>query len=393
MAQFASDSFTDSDGTLLSAHGSSWTRHSTGSSPSSGIAITSNRARNTTAATDGAYYHSGSPASADYSVSADVYVVSTDNTNEANVLARVSTSAATWYMARLLNTGSTSANWQVYKRVAGTFTQLGSNVAQTIAASNSYSLRLECIGTAIKLYTLGSGSAAISVTDSAISAAGKAGIRMYRSAGTITDGFHLDNFSGDDPASGSYTITAAHGSYTLSGQAVALKADRKITAAQGSFTLTGQAVRLARGYTLAVGQGSYTLNGQDVTLTYEPVGSYTLTADYGTYSLSGQAVNLTAARRITAAQGSYTLSGQAVGLARGFNLAAGQGTYTLTGRDVTLKATRAMTAAYGTYAITGYSVTLTLSGQAAPMTRRRRTVIEPVDRSTRVLKVSRKTII
>jgi hypothetical protein len=111
-----------------------------------------------------------------------------------------------------------------------------------------------------------------------------------------------------------YTLTAAQGSFTLTGQAAGLTASRLLTAAQGSFALTGQAATLKAARLITAAQGSYTLTGQDATLTYTPAVTYTLTAAQGAFTLTGQAAGLTAARLLTAAQGTYSLTGVAAGL-------------------------------------------------------------------------------
>lgn len=162
----------------------------------------------------------------------------------------------------------------------------------------------------------------------------------------------------DAPASGGITLTAAQGTYTLTGQSVNLTIARRVTAEQGTYTLTGQDVTLRQGKTLtaeqgtytlteqsasllvsrqiSLAQGSYTLTGQDVTLT-KSGGDKTLTAGQGTYTLTGYDVSLSLARKLTAEQGTYTLNGQDVGLSRnGRVLQAAQGTYTLNGQEVTL---------------------------------------------------------
>ena len=111
-----------------------------------------------------------------------------------------------------------------------------------------------------------------------------------------------------------YTLTAAQGSFTLTGQAAGLTASRLLTAAQGSYTLTGQAATLKAARLITAAQGSYTLTGQDATLTYTPAVTYTLTAAQGAFTLTGQAAGLTAARLLTAEQGTYSLTGIAAGL-------------------------------------------------------------------------------
>jgi len=143
----------------------------------------------------------------------------------------------------------------------------------------------------------------------------------------------FDDIEGFDSAAVTgYTLTAAQGSLTLSGQAATPKYGRLLTAAQGSYTLSGQAAGLLFGYRLTAAQGSYALTGQAAGLLF----GYRLTAAQGAHTLTGQAAGLLAARLLTAAQGSYTLSGQAVALLIARLIAAGQGGYTLTGRAVAL---------------------------------------------------------
>lgn len=199
MAQFASDAFTGTEGDLLSTYSANWTLHT---SYTGTAEIASSRVRQTSTTTT-AYYHSGTPATADYSVSADLFMKDTNGGDGAvGVIGRVDTAANTLYMARY-NGGATDG-WQLYKAVTGTFTQLGSTSAQSLTAATAYNVKLEMIGTAIKLYKELSGTATISATDSAITAAGKAGIRCATNglAPSDTTGIHLDNFSADDVASG-----------------------------------------------------------------------------------------------------------------------------------------------------------------------------------------------
>ena len=113
----------------------------------------------------------------------------------------------------------------------------------------------------------------------------------------------------------SYTLTAAQGSYTLTGQVVGLLDLRQVSAVQGSYTLTGQAATLSYSGTvriLTAAQGSYTLTGQATAFSR----ARTLPAAQGSYTLTGQDATLvlTAAARLVAEQGSYTLTGQPAGV-------------------------------------------------------------------------------
>lgn len=181
-------------------------------------------------------------------------------------------------------------------------------------------------------------------------------------------------------ASGSYTLVAAQGSYSLTGQAAGLRASRSLTAAQGSYSLNGQAATLRKSYPLVAAQGSYSLTGQPAGLAVARVitaaqGSYALTgiaanlvygktlaAEQGTYSLSGQAAGVRLARVMAASQGSYTLSGQPAGLRATRTLTAAQGAYTLSGQTANLFAARRLTAAQGAYTLTGIAAGLIYSG-------------------------------
>ena len=200
MAQFGSDSFGGTENTTLSTYNAAWTRHTsyTGNSE-----IASGRVRPSGTATS-AYWHSGSPANADYSVSADLLMKEANGgVASVGVIGRIDTAANTFYMARY--SGNTDDAWQLYKFVAGTATLLGSSAA-ALTDETSHNCLLRMVGTTIGLYVDGSSTATVSVTDSAITAAGKAGIRMLAN-GTPddTNGIHIDNFSADDVVGGAGT--------------------------------------------------------------------------------------------------------------------------------------------------------------------------------------------
>lgn len=195
MAEFANDAFAGTNGTILSAYSAAWTQHSASGTTAQ---IASGRVRISAVAT-ALYYHSGTPASADYSVFADIYEHSHPANNLYGVVGRCSTSADTLYMARH---NSSSDVWQLYKAVAGTYTLLGSSASDPITTGTSAQVELRMAGTTIELYKRGESTAAVSVTDSAVSAAGKAGIRMYSSvAPSDSTLYHLDNFSAVDTSS------------------------------------------------------------------------------------------------------------------------------------------------------------------------------------------------
>lgn len=212
MAQFASDSFTGTENTELVAYSASWTN---GPVATGKMEIAANRIRHNST-TSSIYYHANTPASADYSVSADLYVKSTGISNAPGVAGRMSTSIASFYMARYLADAANLA-WELYKAVDNTFTLLGSS-AQTLVDETSYNIKLDMVGTAIKLFKESEGTAVISVTDSSVTAAGRAGIRTYSGvAPSDTTGLHLDNFSADDAAASGVLVGPLAGEGGLAG--------------------------------------------------------------------------------------------------------------------------------------------------------------------------------
>lgn len=157
---------------------------------------------------------------------------------------------------------------------------------------------------------------------------------------------------------GAYTLVAAQGSYSLSGQAAGLRASRILTAAQGSYSLTGQDAALRKTYPLIAAQGSYSLNGQSANLVVTRV----LAAAQGSYALTGQAANLVYGKTLTAAQGAYSLTGQDAALRVTRTMVAGQGSYNLSGQAANLFAARQVTAEQGAYSLTGMAAGLLYSG-------------------------------
>lgn len=125
-------------------------------------------------------------------------------------------------------------------------------------------------------------------------------------------------FSADRVSAGgggpTYTLTAATGSFTLTGQAANLVVSRKLTAATGSFTLTGQSTNLKVSRNLVAGTGTFSLTGISANLVYTPVSgaTYTLTAQTGVFNLTGQAAAFKVSRKLTAETGSFVFGGYPV---------------------------------------------------------------------------------
>lgn len=218
MANIATDSFTGTNGTELSSYSASWVRHS-GSASGVNAVIANGRVR-ATAAGAAMYYHTATPPSADYSVSADIYEASNPSNYGAGVMIRLDTAATTGYMGRARRAVSASLDgWQLYRTVNNTFTQLGSDQADPITTGTSANVMVRANGTTIELLARGNSTPLISVTDSNITAAGKAGIRIgFGGSDAPTDStlYHVDNFSVDTldsttPLSGADTLAPTLG--------------------------------------------------------------------------------------------------------------------------------------------------------------------------------------
>lgn len=188
MTQYAADSFSDTNWKLVTDHsptlGGPIVKHPT---DGGNWYTVNNRAL---CRAPGLVYYDTTPASADYTVQATVVLFS--SIGSAGVVGRVNTGQSTYYHA-YINAGNDEL--VLVKRVAGTWTNIESKFGMGFSASASgvsYTLALEMDGTALNVYI--NGGLEIDNTDSAITAAGKGGIR----AGIISDtytGKHIDNFS------------------------------------------------------------------------------------------------------------------------------------------------------------------------------------------------------
>lgn len=160
-------------------------------------------------------------------------------------------------------------------------------------------------------------------------------------------------------------LSAAAASYAWTGNAASLVTSRRLAAAAGAYVLTGNAAALRLDRLLAAASGSYTFTGNDASLVHSAPGSYSLTANAGAYSLTGNAAALRADRRLTAADGVFNLTGSVAQLLRGYQLAAAAGSFAFTGNAATLSASQSysLSAAASAYALTGNAATLTYSGE------------------------------
>ncbi len=212
MGSFVTDNFNGSEGDALETYQPDWTRHG---SYYGYAEIAANRVRPASTSSP-CYYRTATPPAADYEVIADVHIATDSGNYIADVCGRINTSAKTMYLASCYGSAA-SGGWRLRKVVAGTVTQLGTTVTSpTRSAGSTYRLKLKMSGDQISLYV--DGALVIGpITDTAITAAGKAGIQFYSAAspsGTV--GYHLDNFDATDGVSGAtYTETLTDTAVTL----------------------------------------------------------------------------------------------------------------------------------------------------------------------------------
>jgi hypothetical protein len=186
VAAFLIDDFTDTNATALTSHtgqvGATWTLPGTESGTTASIfaggTTASSQLRNSGSATaTGHYLSSGTPPSADYWVRATWRIYTVPNERASGITLRTDSTCANCYLVQY-NTDLDV--WQLFKKVAGAFSQLGSNVAQTLTLGAIYELYFSIVGNQID-FTV-DGVSKFSTTDSSVTSAGKVGIRISTNA-------------------------------------------------------------------------------------------------------------------------------------------------------------------------------------------------------------------
>lgn len=175
-------------------------------------------------------------------------------------------------------------------------------------------------------------------------------------------------------AAGSYVVTgtaaglkralkvaAAAGSYSVTGTAAGVKRGRKVAATAGSYALTGSTAGLKQARKVAASAGSYAVTGTAATLAKSSAKS--IGADPGSYSVTGTAAGLRAGRKVAAGPGSYAVAGTDASLRRGKSASAGVGSYSITGTAAALVRGRSFGAGAGSYSVTGSTAALRRDGR------------------------------
>ena len=137
------------------------------------------------------------------------------------------------------------------------------------------------------------------------------------------------------PAGSGYTLTAAAGSYALTGTATGLRAGRRVVAGGGSYSLTGTAATMSAARRIVAAAGTYALTG---TASITRV-ARRIVAAAGALALTGTPATLNygaLAKTLVAAAGSYVLAGASAALSRTWRLVAAPGNYILSGQAALL---------------------------------------------------------
>lgn len=194
-SEFASEDFTGTAGVNLNTL-PGWAKHP---SYSANIVITDDgRFRGADKWGVGVYYKDIAPPSADYSVAIDIIVDAFDFyvTDYLTVgsAGRIDTAADTHYVAQYYEEPGAGAGGSIElkKVVAGVTTTLGSIYSYTATVDVPFNIELVMDGTSISV-KLNGVTIIGPITDSDITAAGRAGVMNYNWA-TDTDGVQGDNF-------------------------------------------------------------------------------------------------------------------------------------------------------------------------------------------------------
>lgn len=216
-ASFVVDSLTGTAAQNLTAHtgttGATWAKNGTNATADFIFTTTPDAtAIRSTVTANTFYYASGTPATADYDVQADIVPIGTPTAGFIGVMGREDTTAATGYEFGY-NKGF--GQWRLYRWGSGTATGIGTSVAATLTSGTTYTIKLQMRSNVLTCYV--NGTVTITYTDaSSISAAGRAGIFTNNTgSNNDTNSYFMRNFSASDPLVGltSGTLSSTTNAY------------------------------------------------------------------------------------------------------------------------------------------------------------------------------------
>lgn len=192
MVIFAASNFEGVGGTLLATFDTAFVRHP-GHSANAQITA-AGQVRPSTSSTT-LYYHGASPPSADYTAEVLLHRPGTDTSAAAGPCVRCSPTALTYYHARY---SRIVAGLQLYQFVNGKATLLASASAAIPITGSFTRLALKATGGTLEVFFGESSEAAITVTNTRITAAGYAGMRWAGGSSSDTANYHFDDFNAYD---------------------------------------------------------------------------------------------------------------------------------------------------------------------------------------------------
>jgi hypothetical protein len=238
-AEFLSEDFTGTAGATLQARSPAWTKHA--ASGTDAVISSANRVR-IGAGQRAVYLAQTTPATADYVVSADVYISSLLQNDLAGVIARASPTLDTYYFAglvqfNLLSLGLVQTRrFEVWKYVGGLYVVLAT-YDDLPSANTTRRVQLEVVGNT--LFASLDGVQRAVVLDTSTTSTGQAGIVLGVPGGSTQSdsaGTHLDNFSASMTGRARDAKSVNHGSY-LSG--VTRASTGALTVPNGSASFDG----------------------------------------------------------------------------------------------------------------------------------------------------------
>lgn len=200
MGIFLQDDLTDISLTNLSAHtvsgagaaGGAW---SVNTQDSTSAVFLIDATTKLYATTQGSYVNAASPINANYSVRTNIHVNSTINQSIGPIARCIATGALgqNFYSARYTNSSHTI---ELFKFINNVSTSLGSVAVTAWIVGSDHWVQINCTNNTISVDTSET-VGIISVTDSSLTVAGKAGIRI-NAASTLATGFHVTGVTGTD---------------------------------------------------------------------------------------------------------------------------------------------------------------------------------------------------
>ena len=213
---------------------------------------------------------------------------------------------------------------------ANTFTNIANTVQPasvlfTAATTNTFT-NFNLNGSAGNLITIGSVTAASHTLSKASGAVSVDYVSISRSTATGGATWTAGSNSVDGGNNTGWVFSAA--GYT-------------ITAANGTYAVTGQSVSIFRSKLITASNGTYAVTGQSAVITYSTNVNYALSALNGTYAVTGQSVGINRSKLITASNGTYAVTGQNITVLFSRLLSAQNGVYSVTGQPVSIVASGA----------------------------------------------------